>query len=73
LRVKDQRFKVRGGGGGRGGGGVLLQRYQIFVNRSRESSWVIDSIFELKSMQEKLLISSEELLEDILGEQEKRS
>jgi hypothetical protein len=28
----------------------LLQKYQIFAKRSRESSWVIDSIFELKSI-----------------------
>jgi len=46
LKVEDQRFKVRGGGGG----GGLLQRYQNFAKRSRESNWVIDSIFKLKSI-----------------------
>jgi hypothetical protein len=54
LRVKDRRFKVRGGDGGRGRGGgrgrALSQRCQIFMKRSRESNWVIDLIFKLKGI-----------------------
>jgi hypothetical protein len=45
-KVEDQRFKVRGGGGGR----VLSQRCQIFTKRSIESIWVVDLIFELRSI-----------------------
>jgi hypothetical protein len=45
-RVKDQRFEVRGGDGGR----ALSQRYQIFTKRSIESIWVVDLIFELRSI-----------------------
>jgi hypothetical protein len=50
LRVKDQRFEVGGGDGGGGRGRALSQRYQIFAKRSIESNWVIDSIFELRSI-----------------------
>jgi hypothetical protein len=71
-RVEGQRFKVRGRDGGRG------ERYHEGVKSlQREVESQIGSLIQYSNyrayMQEKSLISSEELLEDISGEQERQS